>query len=83
MRLHPLAAGLIRYCTKEYKIPETDIIIEKGTVLNIPVIGLHKDPQYFPDPEKFNPDRFQNMEEIPKGVFFPFGSGPRICIGNK
>ncbi|XP_075213871.1 uncharacterized protein LOC142320081 [Lycorma delicatula] len=80
LRLHPLAGALIRYCTKDYKIPGSDIVINKGTVLNVPVVGLHRDPHYFPNPEKFNPDRFENMEAIPKGVYFPFGSGPRICI---
>ncbi|XP_075213870.1 cytochrome P450 6k1-like [Lycorma delicatula] len=63
LRLHPILGTIIRYCTKDYKIPETDVVIEKGTIINIPVVGFHKDPQYFPNPEKFNPDRFQNMKE--------------------
>ncbi|XP_075213365.1 cytochrome P450 9e2-like [Lycorma delicatula] len=80
LRLHPILGALLRYCKKDYKIPGTDVVIEKGTMLNIPVLGLHKDPQYFPNPEKFNPDHFQNMEVIPKNVYMPFGYGPRICI---
>ncbi|XP_075212051.1 putative cytochrome P450 6a14 [Lycorma delicatula] len=80
LRLLPVTPILLRYCTKDYKIPDTDVIIKKGNVVCIPSAFLQKDPQYFPDPEKFNPDRFEDMENIPKGVFFPFGSGPRICI---
>ncbi|XP_075213929.1 putative cytochrome P450 6a17 [Lycorma delicatula] len=80
LRLHAIIPVLTRNCTKEYKIPGTNVILEKGTAVFIPTVSLHMDPQYFPDPNKFNPDRFTNMESIPKGVFFPFGSGPRICI---
>ncbi|XP_075213867.1 uncharacterized protein LOC142320078 [Lycorma delicatula] len=79
-RLHAVAGVLVRYCTKDYKIPGTDVIIEKGSSVMVPVASLQRDPQYFPDPEKFNPDRFEDMDAIPKGAFFPFGSGPRICI---
>ncbi|XP_075214496.1 putative cytochrome P450 6a14 isoform X2 [Lycorma delicatula] len=81
LRLHTITPVLARYCTKEYSIPETDVILDKGTAVVIPAVSLHMDPQYFPEPNKFNPDRFENMEAVPKGVFFPFGSGPRICIG--
>lgn len=82
LRLHPIFGEMSRECTKDYIIPGTDKVIEKGLMVVIPVAALHKDPKYFPEPEKFNPDRFQDMNAIPKGVFFPFGAGPRICIGN-
>ncbi|XP_075213388.1 putative cytochrome P450 6a14 [Lycorma delicatula] len=80
MRLRPGAGFLSRVCTQDYKMPGSNLVIDKGSIVHIPVLGLHKDPQYFPDPEKFNPDRFKNMDEVPKGVFFPFGGGPRMCI---
>lgn len=81
MRLRPGGGFLSRVCTQDYKMPGSNLVIDKGSIVHIPVLGLHKDPQYFPDPEKFNPDRFKNMDEVPKGVFFPFGGGPRMCIG--
>ena len=60
-------------------INKEPILIEKGIKMLIPVQGLHYDPKYFPNPEKFNPDRFK--VNIPTGVYLPFGDGPRNCIG--
>lgn len=77
-----MVGGLIRVCTRDYKIPGTEVVLDKGTTAVIPAIGLHMDPQYFPDPEKFDPSRFENMDTVPKGTYFSFGGGPRICIGN-
>lgn len=66
-----------------YKIPGTDVVVEKGTGILIPAYGLHNDPDYFPEPEKFDPDRFsdENRGRIPSHVYLPFGEGPRNCIG--
>lgn len=49
----------------------------------VPVLGLHKDPEYFPDPEKFDPERFneETKSRRPNYVYLPFGDGPRVCIG--
>lgn len=46
-------------------------------------MSLHNDPKYFSDPEVFKPERFSLEEKAkrPAGVYFPFGDGPRICIG--
>lgn len=68
---------------EDYKIPNSNLIIEKGTPIFIPVLGLHYDPQYFPNPEEFIPERFSkgNSEDRNSFVYMPFGSGPRICVG--
>jgi cytochrome P450 family 6 len=49
----------------------------------IPVLGLHHDEKYYPDPDRFDPERFNEEEKVkrPPYVYLPFGDGPRICIG--
>ena len=44
----------------------------------------HRDPRYFADPEKFQPERWEDglAKRLPKYVYYPFGGGPRVCIGN-
>lgn len=57
--------------------------IELGTKITIPISSLHYDEKYFPNPEKYDPERFseENKESIQKFTYLPFGSGPRMCIG--
>ena len=45
----------------------------------------HRDERWFDDPEAFKPDRWDNdlARRLPRGAYFPFGDGPRICIGNQ
>lgn len=82
LRKYPALPFLDRTCNKRYQIPGTDVIIEKGVVLYISMLGLHYDPKYFPEPETFNPDRFAgNSENIVPYSYLPFGLGPRNCIG--
>ncbi|XP_045460602.1 probable cytochrome P450 6a14 [Harmonia axyridis] len=82
LRKYPPLPNLNRICTKEYKIPGTDVILEKGMQVMIPVVGIHRDPEYYPDPDKFDPDRFteENKKSRHHFSFIPFGEGPRICI---
>ncbi|XP_045477863.1 cytochrome P450 9e2-like [Harmonia axyridis] len=82
--------GLNRICTKEYTIPpikegEIPLTLSKGCFITIPVIGIHYDPQFFENPEVFDPERFndENKKKIVPGSFIPFGSGPRNCIGSR
>jgi cytochrome P450 family 9 len=52
-------------------------------VVWIPIYALHHDPHYFPDPEKFDPERFsdENKQKMKNCTYMPFGSGPGNCIG--
>lgn len=85
MRKYPPAPVFLRKCTKPYPIPETNIVIPEGLSVLIPCYGLHRDPEYFPDPERFDPDRFseENKSKIWDCTYIPFGDGPRNCIGKK
>lgn len=48
-------------------------------------VGFHLDEKYFPDPERFDPERFsdENKHSIQQGTYLPFGNGPRNCIGSR
>lgn len=46
----------------------------------ISALGLHHDPDYYPEPEKFDPDRFSKSGKMP--YMIGFGGGPRYCLGN-
>lgn len=56
-----------------------------GDLLSIPVYGIHRDEQYYPNPDKFDPERFsdENKDNIVPYTFLPFGAGPRNCIGSR
>lgn len=74
---------MVRACTNDYKDPDSFLTIEKGTYIVIPTIGLHWDEKYFPNPEKFDPERFsqEKKNSIPSCAYLPYGKGPRVCIG--
>lgn len=76
---------LSRQCTKDYKIPGTNVTIEKGTTVNIPIFAIQRDGKYFGNPDKFDPLRFSAENRYGKSLidmpYLPFGDGPRNCIG--
>jgi cytochrome P450 family 9 len=53
-------------------------------VLTVPIFGLQRDPEYFPEPELFDPERFneENKSLAKPYTYLPFGVGPHNCIGN-
>lgn len=64
-------------------MPGTNVKIEKGTVVNITIKGVHDDPENYMDPHKFDPDRFsaERKADIKPYSYLPFGDGPKVCIG--
>jgi len=58
--------------------------LQKGRVVIVNIWGVHHNPAYFPDPWKFDPERFtpEHEKALPKSAYLPFGNGPRVCIGN-
>ncbi|KAM8974739.1 thromboxane-A synthase [Pelodytes ibericus] len=81
LRMYPPAFRLAREASHDctvlgHKIPA-------GTVVEIPVGCIQRDPKYWPEPEKFKPERFTAAEKQKRHtfVYLPFGAGPRCCIG--
>lgn len=68
---------------EDYKFDKIDLEIKKGTRLYFSIHGLHRDEKYYPDPEKFDPERFskENLATRHPMTYLPFGEGPRNCIG--
>lgn len=85
LRKYPTIGNLMRIAVADYKVPGTDIIIQKGQQVIISPYAIQNDPDYYENPEIFNPDRFL-PEEVKKRnqfAYLPFGEGPRICIGQR
>jgi cytochrome P450 family 6 len=83
LRKYPPAFIITRNSTKDFTIPGTEMTIPANTDININVLSIHRDPEYYPEPEKFDPERFtpENVKNRKPFTFIPFGDGPRKCIG--
>ncbi|XP_050085182.1 probable cytochrome P450 6a14 [Anopheles aquasalis] len=83
LRKYPPLESVNRCPVRDYTIPGTNHVIPRGVLVSVPIYAIHHDPEYYPDPERFDPDRF--TEEAVKNrvpyTYLPFGEGPRICIG--
>ncbi len=82
MRLYPPAYVVARYCIADAKIGGYDV--PAGSALLLSPYVTHHDPRWWPNPQEFEPERFSAgwEERLPRYAYFPFGGGPRICIGN-
>ncbi|XP_040891806.1 cytochrome P450 3A30-like [Toxotes jaculatrix] len=81
LRLYSPAARLERTAKETVKI--NGITIPKDMTVMIPIFALHRDPELWPEPEEFKPDRFskENKHNINPYTYLPFGAGPRNCLG--
>ena len=82
MRLYPPASGILRESLHDTLIG--DYRVPKGATIVISPYTLHRRADTFPEPESFQPERFEPSREklLPRSAYIPFGAGPRICIGN-
>lgn len=83
LRKYPIIGSMVRKCTKEYNIPGTELVIPEGNNIVIPIYSIHHDSEYYPDPKKFDPERFSEVNSKDRNpmTFLAFGEGPRACIG--
>jgi cytochrome P450 len=82
LRLYPPAPMIRREALHDIEIDGYQIP-QGGTIL-VSAYTLHRQPEYFPNPEQFDPERFspEREREIPRYAYLPFGAGPRVCLGN-
>ncbi|XP_065167462.1 cytochrome P450 9e2-like [Atheta coriaria] len=89
LRKWPTNIMVDRVCSKTYEIPhsvddynEPKLTLNPGDIVMVNVYGMHRDPSIYPDPEKFDPERFnnENKHKITPYNYMPFGVGPRHCI---
>ncbi|XP_059613177.1 probable cytochrome P450 4ac1 [Phlebotomus argentipes] len=82
-RLYPPVPFISRELTEDQEI--NGYPVTKGTMLALHIYDLHRDPEVFPDPERFDPDRFlpEHVERRHPFAYLPFSAGPRNCIGQK
>lgn len=90
LRLWPPATVLFRQCVKPFEINpgslhEKPYTIQPGDEILIPSYAIHRNAQYYDNPDKFDPERFsdENKGSIDPYTYQPFGIGPRHCIGNR
>jgi cytochrome P450 len=83
MRLYPPAYMIARRARHELTVGGE--AVRAGQVVLINVVGLHRRPDVFPNPDRFDPSRFapEREKQLPPLSYLPFGAGPRVCIGNQ
>lgn len=85
LRKYPVIQWLSRTATETYTFSGTKVTVPKGQQIFLPVYAIQKDPEIYPNPEVFDPDRFsdENIKTRHAMAHLPFGDGPRHCSGKK
>ena len=82
LRLYPAAWGMARLAVEDHEI--AGYPVTKGMGVAMAQWVVHRDPRWYDAPEEFRPERWENdlWKRLPRFAYFPFGGGPRQCIGN-
>ena len=82
LRLYPPAPMVFRRAVEDH--PVGDYVIPRGGIVILSQYVLHRDSRFFDEPERFEPDRWRPEARAmrPRYAYFPFGGGPRVCIGD-
>jgi cytochrome P450 len=78
LRLAPPLPRIERHCIKDHQLGDTGILIEAGMQVSVDAYSLQRDPNYFKDPNTFNPERYIDQTNL---ALMTFGGGPRLCVG--
>ena len=83
LRIFPPITMQARICKKDAEIK--GINIKKGTYVQVSIYATHHDPEFFPEPQMFKPERFlkENAEDLIPYTFQAFSGGPRLCLGQR
>ncbi|XP_043264704.1 cytochrome P450 4C1-like [Colletes gigas] len=83
LRLYPSVPFISR--TPEMDVRLSNKLVPTETVVNVLIVDVHRDPNYWPNPEVYDPDRFlpENMKGRHPYAYVPFSAGPRNCIGQR
>jgi cytochrome P450 family 6 len=84
--MYPPGMFLVKMCTKPFELETPSggtYEVEVGTPVAIPLYAIHNDPQHYPDPKSYEPERFteENKKTRHRHSYFPFSDGPRMCLG--
>jgi len=81
MRIFPPVYVIDRVSLEKTEVAGT--VLEKGTLVLLSIFELHRTKSFWEEPERFEPQRFLDMDmKQLGGYYYPFGAGPRMCIGN-
>ncbi|XP_074592909.1 cytochrome P450 3A15-like [Brevipalpus obovatus] len=81
LRIYPPVASMLRKVGKEIEIDGYSI--PEGTLAASSIYLIHHDEEIYPNPDKFDPSRFDGDSNLPSGAYIPFGDGSRRCIGER
>jgi cytochrome P450 len=83
MRLYPPVWVIGRRALAPFRLGDYELPADTNVLIS--QLIMHKDARYFPDPQRFDPDRWSasnpQAASLPRFAYFPFGGGPRVCIG--
>nr|XP_018916092.1 PREDICTED: cytochrome P450 6d3-like [Bemisia tabaci] len=82
-RLFPIIPMLMRRCSEDFQIPNTEYILRKGDRVIVSPYSFHRNETFFPEPHKFDPERFsaKNRHSSQQEAILSFGFAPRKCPG--
>ncbi|XP_054163360.1 cytochrome P450 3A8-like [Oppia nitens] len=83
LRLYPAFIRVEREAKQDYQFTDSDIKLKAGQLIHVSIYGVQHNEEFFPEAEKFIPERFlpENKHKIVPYSYLPFGVGPRNCVG--